>query len=133
MSQGRSVPRELFYTEDHEWVRVEGDLAVVGVTDHAQRALGEITYVEAPPVGQRVQKGDELAAVESAKAAADVFAPVSGTVAEVNAALEDAPEKVNEDPYGEGWICTIEGVSPAQLEDLLTPEQYGRLMEKETE
>ena len=133
MIEASSVPEDCRYSKDHEWVRLEGKTAWVGITDHAQQALGDITYVELPPMAKEVQQSDELAAVESAKAAADIYAPVSGTVAEVNAALEDAPEQVNADPYGEGWICKIEGVSPADLENLLTAEQYREMLAQESE
>jgi len=131
MTQGQNVPDDLSYTEDHEWIRLDGDVAVVGITDHAQQALGEITYVDPPPVGTAVEQGDELAAVESAKAAADVYAPLSGTVSEVNAALDDAPETVNEDPYGAGWICKLQGASAADLDSLLSADQYRDLLAKE--
>jgi len=131
MTHVQNVPDDLRYTEDHEWIRLDGEVAVVGITDHAQQALGEITYVEPPPVGTTVEQGDELAAVESAKAAADVYAPMSGTVSEVNAALEDAPETVNEDPYGAGWICKLEGTSAGEMESLLSADQYRELLAKE--
>lgn len=131
MAEVGEVPKDLRYSKDHEWVRVEGDVATVGVTDYAQRALGEITYVELPPIDRVVRQSDELAAVESAKAAADVLAPVSGQVAEINALLEDAPQKVNADPYGEGWICMLEVADGAELENLLTAEQYQALLEQE--
>jgi len=127
------IPADLHYTKDHEWVRLLGDTAVIGITDHAQDALGDVTYVDLPPQGQTVKQSDELAAIESAKAAADIFAPVSGTVAEVNAALEDAPEKVNADPYDEGWICKLSGVNPSELDALLTAEDYAKLLEEEPE
>lgn len=131
MAADSLVPEELRYTEDHEWVRIEGDVAVVGITDHAQQALGEITYVDVPAVGKQVKQGAELAAVESAKAAADIYAPLSGTVAEVNSALEDSPEAVNADPYGEGWICKLKGLDLSELDVLLTAEQYRELAGKE--
>ena len=131
MAEGGEVPGDLRYTKDHEWVRVEGGMAVVGITDYAQQAVGEITYVDLPPVGKQVKQFDELAAVESAKAAFDIFAVLSGTVGEVNAALEDAPEKVNADPYGEGWICKLNGIDAAELDNLLTPEEYRELVERE--
>jgi glycine cleavage system H protein len=131
MAADSLVPEELRYTEDHEWVRIEGDVAVVGITDHAQQALGEITYVDVPAVGKQVKQGAELAAVESAKAAADIYAPLSGTVGEVNSALEDSPEAVNADPYGEGWICKLKGLDLRELDGLLTAEQYRELAGKE--
>ena len=131
MAETGNIPEALRYTKDHEWVKIEGSMAVVGITDHAQQALDEITYVEFPPVGSVVARSDELAAVESAKAASDVYAPVAGTVQEVNEALEDAPETINADPYGAGWICKIAGVDTAEIDALLTPEQYKELLESE--
>jgi len=131
MVEDREVPENLRYTKDHEWVLVECDAAVVGVTDYAQQAVGEITYVDLPLLGRQVEQSDELAAIESAKAAFDIFAALSGTVSEVNAALEDAPEKVNADPYGEGWIYKLKGINTAELDELLTPEQYRELVERE--
>jgi glycine cleavage system H protein len=104
---------------------------VVGITDHAQHALGDITYVDLPPIGKKVAQGAELAAVESAKAAADVFSPVSGTVAEVNKELDSAPEAVNTDPYGNGWICKLKDVAQGDLNDLLSAAQYRELLKKE--
>jgi len=133
MADTGSIPDGLHYTKDHEWVKEEEGLAVVGITDHAQQALGEITYVELPPVGKSAARSDELAAVESAKAASDVYAPVGGTVKEVNDALEDAPEKINADPYGMGWICKLEGHDSAELNDLLTAAQYKEFLESEAE
>ena len=131
MTKGSAIPRNLRYSKDHEWVHAEGDVATVGIADHAQQALGDVTYVELPPLEKQVKQSDELAVVESAKAAADVYAPVSGTVSEVNAALEDAPEKINAVPYGEGWICKLKGIDPTELDSLLTPEQYRELLERE--
>ena len=126
------APEGLHYTEDHEWVRIENGVAVVGITDHAQEALGDITYVDLPPLGKSVRPSEELAAIESSKAASDIFAPVAGTVAEVNAALEDEPEKVNADPYGEGWICKLSGVDAAGLDGLLSAKDYEALLAEES-
>lgn len=125
------VPANLRYSKNHEWVRVEGDVATVGITDHAQHAMGDITYVELPPLDKRVKQSEELAGVESAKAASDIYAPVSGAVTEVNAALEDTPEKVNVDPYGEGWICKLEAIDASELDNLLTARQYRDLLAQE--
>ena len=125
------VPANLRYSKNHEWVRVEEDVATVGITDHAQQALGDITYVELPPLDKRVKQSEELAAVESAKAASDIYAPVSGVVAEVNAVLEDTPEKVNVDPYGEGWICKLGTIDASELDNLLTARQYRELLARE--
>ena len=127
------IPSNLKYTRDHEWVRLDDDgLVTIGITDHAQQALGEITYVELPPVGKAAARSEELAAVESAKAASDVYAPVGGTVQEVNSALEDAPETINADPYGAGWICKLTGVDSAEISSLLSAEQYKKLLESES-
>ena len=125
------VPEDLKYTNEHEWVRLEGGTATVGITDFAQRALGEITYVELPEIGAALTKGAEFAVVESLKAASDVYAPVGGTVVAVNGLLEAEPNKVNADPYGEGWLCQVEGADQADLAQLLTPEQYRELLAKE--
>ncbi|AQT70156.1 Glycine cleavage system H protein [Anaerohalosphaera lusitana] len=114
----------LYYTKEHEWVKVEGSTATVGIADHAQEALGEITYVELPEVDREVSAKDELAVVESTKAASDVYSPISGKVTEVNEALEDEPEKVNEDCYGEGWIAKIEMSDASEVEQLMTSDQY---------
>ena len=131
MADRSVIPKDLRYTKDHEWVRLEEDVATVGITDHAQQALGEITYVDLPPAARQVKQSDELGAVESAKAAADVLAPVSGTVIEVNPALQDAPEKVNASPYDEGWICKLGKADVSDLDNLLTPAQYKELLEQE--
>ncbi len=125
------VPKDLKYTREHEWVRAEGDAATIGITDYAQSALGDITYVELPEVGSRLRQGNEFAVVESAKAASDVFAPVDGTVSEVNSALAESPELINQDPYGEGWLCRVKGVPAKQLDSLLSPEEYEQLIAEE--
>jgi glycine cleavage system H protein len=119
----------LYYTKDHEWLRVEeGDDAVVGITDHAQEALGDITFVDLPKPGKQVKMHDTLAVVESVKAASDVFSPVLGTVAEVNAALTHEPEKINQDPYGAGWICRLTGCDLSAVKQLMTAEQYNQYL-----
>jgi glycine cleavage system H protein len=130
MSDQTGAPDALRYSKDHEWVRMEGALAVVGITDHAQHALGEITYVEPPAVGKALKQFAEAGAVESAKAASDIFAPLTGTVAEVNPILETEPEKVNSDPYGEGWIYKLKGTSAGELGNLLTAQQYLELIKE---
>ena len=117
-------PDTLRYTKDHEWIGLEGDQATVGITQHAQAALGDITFVDLPVVGKALQRHDALGIVESVKAASDIFAPAAGTVTEVNGALAAAPELINQDPYGKGWICRLAGVQPADLHDLLTAAQY---------
>jgi glycine cleavage system H protein len=112
------------YTKDHEYIRVEGDTAVVGITDYAQEQLGDVVFVELPPIGKTVSKGDEAAVVESVKAASEIFAPVSGEVVAVNNDLEGAPGTVNEDPSGKGWFLKLKLNNPAELEGLMTEEQY---------
>ena len=117
-------PKKLRYTQDHEWVALEGTMAVVGITDHAQHALGDITFVEPPKIGKRLKAHEELGVVESVKAASDVFSPVAGVVKEVNADLAAAPELINQEPYGKGWICKLEGVDAVQAQGLMTADQY---------
>ena len=131
MTENELIPEELHYTKEHEWVRVEGDLATVGITDHAQQAMGEITYVDPPAVGTQVKQFDDLGAIDSAKAASDIYAPLSGVVAEVNGELDETPEKINADPYGEGWICKLKGIDAGGLDKLLTAEEYRKLLEEE--
>ena len=117
-------PADLRYTKDHEWIGMENGLAVVGISNHAQQALGDITFVELPKVGKTLQRHGVLGVVESVKAASDIFAPAAGTVAAVNEVLGASPELINQDPYGRGWICKLSGVNPADLDSLLTPAQY---------
>lgn len=112
------------YTEDHEWITVDGDVATVGITDHAQEQLGEIVFVEVPEAGRAVEKGEEVAVVESVKAASEVYAPVSGEVVEGNAALPDAPDTVNQDPFGDGWFFKIRMSDPSQLDGLMDEAAY---------
>ncbi len=118
------------FTEEHEWVKIDGNVATVGITDYAQNTLGDITFVDLPKVGKTVKKGDTLCVVESVKAASDVFAPLGGTVATVNARLSDAPETVNRSPENDGWICTLTGFDAAELESLMTAEQYAAFCKK---
>lgn len=118
-------PGEMRYTRDHEWIAPEGNgQATVGITDHAQAALGDITFVELPPPGRRVKAGEPLAVVESVKAAADVYAPAAGVVTAVNEALDKHPELVNQEPFGKGWLCKLGEVEESALEALMTAEQY---------
>jgi len=124
------IPTELKYAASHEWARLEEDGTVtVGISDHAQQALGDVVYVEHPEVGQTVTTGSETGVVESVKAASDIYAPVSGTITEVNETLEDAPETVNQDPYGDGWFFRIEPDDASELEDLLDAAAYTELCE----
>ena len=118
------VPGNLRYSEEHEWVRLEGTGAVLGITDYAQKKLGDIVFVELPEIGKRLKAGEVLGAIESVKAASEIYCPVSGTVAEVNPELADAPGAVNKDPYGDGWIARLSGVSPAECEKLMDAAAY---------
>ena len=119
-----NVPDDLFYTESHEWVRVEGENARVGITDHAQAELTDVVYVELPAVGKSVKAGDQICVVESVKAASDIYAPISGTVTAVNDALATNPSLINTDPFGEGWIFRIRVEAGEDLEHLKTAGQY---------
>ena len=125
------VPDDLRYTDQHEWIRLEGQSGTMGVTDYAQDALSDVTFVEAPETGRTFAAGEEMGAIESCKAASAFYAPVSCTVVEVNAALEDDPGLLNRQPYGAGWIVKVSVASPAEADRLLTPAQYRRLIEKE--
>ena len=118
-----SVKEGLLYSESHEWVKVEGNIAVIGVSDFAQAEMGDITYVDLPSEGDDFDKGEDFGALESVKASSDLYAPVSGNVVEVNTALEETPEKINEDPYG-AWIIKIEMSDPSELDELMAPDVY---------
>ena len=123
-----NVPDDLRYTSDHEWVRLEGDRVRIGITDYAQDALGDVVFVQLPEPGAKVESGGSFSEVESTKSVSDIYAPVAGTVVEVNAELADAPQRLNEDPYGEGWICLIEPSDPAAVEALLDAAAYQALI-----
>jgi glycine cleavage system H protein len=112
------------YTKDHEWIRLDGEVATVGISEHAQNALGDIVYVELPEIGKQVEKGGEAAVVESVKAASDVYAPVSGQVVAINDQLDGAPATINEDAEGKGWFFRLKLNDPGQLNELMTAEQY---------
>lgn len=122
------VLNDVRYAESHEWVRIEGEFAYVGISDYAQHALGNIVYVDMPEVGDEVEQGEEFGAVESVKAASDLFSPISGEVVEINEALEDAPELVNEDAY-ENWIMKVKFNDAAELYNLLDAEAYAKICE----
>jgi glycine cleavage system H protein len=124
-----NVPADLRYSKDHEWAREEGGNVRVGITDYAQDALGDVVFVELPAVGDRVTLGGTFGEVESTKSVSELYAPLAGTIVEVNVDLSDAPERLNDDPYGEGWICVIEPSDPAQLDELLDAEGYRSLIE----
>ncbi|HRC54149.1 MAG TPA: glycine cleavage system protein GcvH [Bacillota bacterium] len=126
-----NYPENLKYTKDHEYVRVEGNKAYVGITFHAQDQLGDVVFVELPEVDSEIKKGEVLATVESVKAVSDVYAPVSGMVVEVNDILTDSPETINNDPYGEGWICAIELSDVSELDDLMSSDDYQKLVEED--
>ncbi len=128
-----TFPEDLKYTREHEWCRVKANRAVVGITDHAQDALGDIVYLELPAVGDVVKKGETFGVVESTKAVSDLFAPVSGKVVEVNDPLADSPETINDDPYEEGWMIQVEFSDPKDLQDLLDHVAYKKFLEEETE
>lgn len=123
-----SIPDHLRYSSDHEWALAEGDIVRVGITDYAQDALGDVVYVELPQVGDRVEQGEAFGEVESTKSVSELFAPVSGVVAEVNDELAGAPQRLNEDPYGDGWICTVTFDDAAELDDLLDADGYRDLI-----
>ena len=125
-----NVPEELRYSSDHEWIRVDGNRITLGITDYAQDALGDVVFVDVPEVGTAVSVGDSFSEVESTKSVSDIYSPVSGTIVEVNGELADAPERLNEDPYGEGWLCTIELADIAELENLLDAAGYLALIEE---
>jgi len=126
-----TLPEDLKYTKEHEWCRVKGTRATVGITDHAQSSLGDIVYVELPDVGDIVKKGESFGVVESTKAVSELFAPVSGKVVEVNDPLTDAPETINEDPYEEGWMIQVEVADEKELAELLDAASYGKFVEEE--
>ena len=119
-----------YYTEDHEWVEVDGDIGTVGISDYAQSQLGDIVFVEVPDEGKEIGKGDDIAVVESVKAASDVYSPVSGTVLEGNPALADTPELVNEDPEGDGWFFKLTLSDPGELESLMNESAYAEFVSK---
>ena len=123
-----NLPPTLHYTKDHEWIRVEGDVAYVGITDHAQKELGDIVYVDIDTLDKEVARHDVFCTVEAVKTVSDLFSPITGTVLEVNAKLADSPETVNSDPYGDGWMVKIAIANPEELADLLSAETYGELV-----
>jgi len=128
-----NVPESLHYSKDHEWVRVEGDLAVIGITDHAQEQLGDVVYVELPKPGDSFAANESFGSVESVKAVSEIFTPVSGEVAEVNESLNDEPEKVNKDPYTDGWMIKMKMKSSGEVDSLLTAAEYEDFTKAESE
>ena len=129
MAEEYEVPEGLLYTRDHEWIKVEGNVITIGVTDYGQKKLREVVYVELPTIGQRVEEGEAIATLESVKASAEVYTPASGRVIEVNSKLVDSPELVNDDPYGDGWIAKIELEEEREFEDLMEPDEYRKYLE----
>jgi glycine cleavage system H protein len=127
------IPAGLKYSKEHEWVATEETVATIGITDYAQDQLGEIVYVELPAVGDKISKDDAFGVVESVKAVSDIYAPVSGTVVEVNQELPESPEMINEDPYGDGWLVKVKVSDPAELDDLLDHDEYEELIAAEKE
>jgi glycine cleavage system H protein len=126
-----NTPEDLSYTKDHEWVRVKGNEATVGITDHAQQQLGDVVYVELPKVGDKFEASEPFGSVESVKAVSEIYMPVSGAVIEVNESLNESPEQVNEDPYGDGWMIRIKIDNPAQVDALLTSIEYEDYIKEE--
>lgn len=129
MTSDATYPDDLRYHEEHDWARIEGDQATLGITWYAQDSLGEVVFFDPPEVGTAIQKDSSYAEVESVKAVSDVIAPLSGEIVEVNDALQDSPEKVNEDPYGEGWLVKVRLTSPEEAETLLGVEEYRKLLD----
>jgi glycine cleavage system H protein len=125
-----NVPEDLRYSKDHEWARLEGDRVRVGITDYAQDALGDVVFIELPEVGTMVKLDESFSEVESTKSVSDVYAPLAGTIVEVNPDLVDAPERINEDPYGEGWICLLEPADAAAYGSLMDAAAYRALTEE---
>ena len=125
-----NFPADLKYTKDHEWIRVEGDVAYVGITDFAQSELGKIVYVDITTEGETVEKEEVFGTIEAVKTVSDLFMPATGEVLEVNSELEDAPELVNEDAYGKGWLIKVTVADPAQLDELLSADEYQKLIAK---
>ena len=126
-----NFPKDVKYTRDHEWARVDGNVAVVGITDFAQDKLGSIVFVELPPPGKSVKKGETVVTVDSVKAVAEVYSPVSGQVEEVHESLKDTPEIINQDPYGQGWMVKMKLSNPAETGSLMTPEAYQAFVAEE--
>lgn len=126
-----ATPQELKYTEEHEWVRADGERLTVGITDYAQDALGDVVYVDLPATGTRVEKGQPFGEVESTKSVSDLYAPANGTIVERNESLESSPELVNTDPYGQGWLIVIEADEAKTVETLLSPDDYEQLTQSD--
>ena len=128
-----NVPDDLHYSKDHEWVRVEGDTGIIGITDHAQNSLGDVVYVELPKTGDSFTAHEPFGSVESVKAVSEIFSPVGGEVVGVNEALQDEPERVNTDPYGEGWMIRVRMTNPGEVDSLLSAAEYEDFTKAEAE
>ena len=128
-----NIPDDLHFSKDHEWVRVDGNIAIVGITDYAQDSLGDVVYVELPKAGDKFAANESFGSVESVKAVSEVFSPVSGSIAGINDSLNDEPEKVNADPYGDGWMIRVEMSNPGEVDSLLTAAEYEDFTKAETE
>src|SRR4051812_40261612 len=128
-----NVPEDLHYSKDHEWIKVEGDVGTIGITDYAQNSLGDVVYVELPKPGEKFEAHESFGSVESVKAVSEIFTPVSGEVAEVNESLADEPEKVNTDPYGAGWMIRMRMKNPGEVDSLLSAVEYEEFTGGETE
>jgi glycine cleavage system H protein len=128
-----NIPEDLKYTKDHEWVSVDGDTATIGITDYAQHALGDVVYVELPNTGESFDAHDVFGSVESVKAVSEIFTPIGGEVLEINEDLNDTPEVVNDDPYGDAWLAKVKIDDPSEIDELLSAEEYGDFLESEAE
>ena len=128
-----NVPEDLHYSKDHEWVRVDGEEAVIGITDYAQNSLGDVVYVELPKPGEKFSASESFGSVESVKAVSEVFTPISGAIARINESLADEPEKVNSDPYGEGWMIRVQMSNSGEVDSLLTAAEYEDFTKAESE
>jgi len=128
-----NVPEDLHYSKDHEWVRVEGAQAIIGITDYAQNSLGDVVYVELPKIGDEFAANESFGSVESVKAVSEVFTPIAGKVVKINESLADEPEKVNSDPYGTGWMVYVQMANPGEVDSLLTAAEYEDFTKAETE
>lgn len=124
-------PKDLCYTKEHEWARIDGNIVTVGITDYAQDSLGDVVYLELPADGAGVTKDETFGVVESVKAVSDLYSPISGTVMEINDALVDSPEVINDDPYGDAWMLKVEMSNPSELKELLTADEYKKYVEEE--
>lgn len=127
------TPDDLLYSKEHEWIQKEKDIATIGITDHAQKELGDVVFADLPEVGATFKANEAFGTVESVKAVSEVYVPVSGEITEANESLLDAPEKINDDPYGEGWIIRIRLANPAELEALMSSQEYSKYVEEESQ